>query len=86
MAESLINPFGEDDDDFETNYLIDRHLNIAYLMVERSEVKIEDTFEEFQNPPNILPHTPASVEFLDVGPQMPTEDVIEQELAAQARR
>ena len=86
MAESLINPFGEDDDDFETNYLIDRHLNISYMMVERGEVKIEDTFGEFQNPPNMLPHTLASAEFLDVGPQMPTEDVIEQELAAQGRR
>ena len=26
VAESLVNPFGEDDDDFEVNWLIDRHL------------------------------------------------------------
>ncbi|KAK7073195.1 hypothetical protein SK128_007876 [Halocaridina rubra] len=34
VAESLLNPFGNDDDDFDTTELLERHIEVSYLIVD----------------------------------------------------
>ncbi|XP_063218444.1 bestrophin-4-like [Bacillus rossius redtenbacheri] len=63
VAEVLINPFGEDDDDIELNWLIDRHLKAAYMIVdemheEHPELLKDQYWDEVV--PRDLPYTVAS--------------------------
>jgi hypothetical protein len=65
VAETLVNPYGEDDDDFELNWLIDRHLKTSYMIVDEMNESfpelVKDVYWETVIPED-LPHTEESQE------------------------
>jgi len=61
----LINPFGDDDEDFELNWIIDRHLKVSFLGVDVLNVDppplIKDNY--FDEMDIKLPYTQAALNY-----------------------
>jgi len=67
VAEQLINPFGDDDEDFELNWLIDRHMKASFLGCDilmnpdRIPPLVKDYYWDKQDCP--IPYTEAAMQF-----------------------
>ncbi|KAK0409208.1 hypothetical protein QR680_004404 [Steinernema hermaphroditum] len=67
VGQYLMNPFGEDDDDFELNYILDRNTYIANMMATELADQLPPMSTKDLNV--VLPHTRASFKIQDVMPK-----------------
>ncbi|VDK75854.1 unnamed protein product [Onchocerca ochengi] len=67
VGQYLMNPFGEDDDDFELNYVLDRNTFIAHMMATNLANQLPTISRNGMRV--LLPHTKASFKIQDVIPK-----------------
>lgn len=82
VAETLINPFGEDDDDFELNYLIDRHVRVSYMIVDDMHHNYPELLKDVywnQTVPAVLPYTQETAHYRKDEPKGSAEKKEEEE-------
>ncbi|CAH0560100.1 unnamed protein product [Brassicogethes aeneus] len=78
VAESLINPYGDDDDDFEVMWMIDRHVQVCYLLVDKIHQQHPKLMKDAywaETAPNSLPYTIASQSYMNGGRTESTKNI-----------
>ncbi|CAL8147673.1 unnamed protein product [Orchesella dallaii] len=66
VAETMINPFGGDDDDFEVNWLVDRNIALSYMVVDEMNTEFPEMVRDQywdEVVPEEIPYTQASMKY-----------------------
>jgi len=77
VAEILINPFGDDDDDFDCNHIVDSNYERSRAIVTSEEQDEEDEVDEEEGQlPDSLPHTLESYRHQEAPVVLPTDGLM----------